>query len=129
MSNNQRIMVVDDDPDIVRIMEIYLQRWNFQPDTFTDPIYALEHFRQNSQQYLLVITDLRMPQMSGFDFARAISQARPDVKIILMTAFEIIKDELADVLPLLRYDEDILQKPFAQVQVCNAIRRKLTASC
>jgi two-component SAPR family response regulator len=56
---------------------------------FTKPSLALEHFKINYKDYSLVISDIRMPKMNGFEFARSVSRVKPEIKVLLMTAFDI----------------------------------------
>jgi DNA-binding NtrC family response regulator len=88
-SNNDSIMILDDEIDITVLMKLSLQKYGFNAYDFTDPFLALEHFRVNCKEYRLVISDIRMPGMNGFEFVRNIREIKPDVKILLMTAFDI----------------------------------------
>ena len=89
-SNNDLIMIVDDEIDNAILMKLSLQKYGFNVVyDFTDPFLALEHFRVNCKEYRLVISDIRMPGMNGFEFVRNIREIRPDIKILLMTAFDI----------------------------------------
>ena len=67
MSSSVHIIVVDDDIDIANIFNTFLQELGYNTVSFTDPILALEFFKQNSQKYTILITDLRMPCMSGIE--------------------------------------------------------------
>jgi len=107
--NRINILVVDDDPDIVSIPG--LMRQGFNPATFTDPNLALEHFELNRKNYDLVISDIRMPTMNGFEFIKKVKRLKPKVKVFFMTAFEIDNDEWSNVLPSVKIDE-FIQKPF-----------------
>src|SRR5215218_1537904 len=72
VSQQQRqryILVVDDELDIVVIFRQALSRQGYEVFGFTDPLLALEHFRLNAKEYALVISDMRMPQMSDFEFS------------------------------------------------------------
>ena len=64
-----RIMIVDDESDITLIMKRYFEVQKFAVEAFTDPVKALEHFKQNSKDYLLVISDIRMPGISGIELS------------------------------------------------------------
>lgn len=108
---SQRIMVVDDEQATLAMTSEYLKKWKYQTDTFTDPIEALMHFEKNSAHYPLVLMDIRMPDMGGLELARKMLRVKPDVKIILMTAFEITANELERGLPSIKY-EQVLQEPF-----------------
>ena len=83
------IEVVDDDFDILNVINLYLRQVGLNVFGFTDPNLALEHFRINCKDYILVVSDIRMPGMNGFEFVRNIREIKPDVKILLMTAFDI----------------------------------------
>lgn len=83
------ILVVDDELDIVVIFRQALSKQGYNVFGFTDPILALEHFKMNAKDYRLVITDVRMPNMSGFELAASIKAIKPEAKIVLMSAFEI----------------------------------------
>lgn len=127
MSSNHRIMVVDDEHDLLRMVVLFLKKWNFEVSSFANPIDALKQFESNPSGYDLVITDIRMPGMTGMELAKSILKIRPDMKIILMTAFATSPVELESNLPILKWD-DILQKPFRLVEICNAVKKKLQAA-
>ena len=61
--------------------------------TFTDPIAALEFFKQGTKEFSLLLTDLRMPQMSGIELAAEIRKFDNRIKIIMITAF-VVEDLL-----------------------------------
>ncbi|HEX2013833.1 MAG TPA: response regulator [Nitrososphaera sp.] len=89
MPQTQSILVVDDELDIVVIFRQALSKYGYTVFGFTDPALALEHFKTNAKNYALVISDVRMPQMNGFEFAASVKAIRPDAKIVLMSAFEV----------------------------------------
>jgi DNA-binding NtrC family response regulator len=80
---------VDDELDIVAIFRQALGKRGYTVFGFTDPTLALEHFKSNAKNYALVITDVRMPQMNGFELAAGVKAIKPEAKIVLMSAFEV----------------------------------------
>lgn len=96
-----RIMVVDDERDILSIVKRGLESKNrFQVETFIDAESALESLNENSGDYYdLVLTDIRMPKINGFELYRRIKESNPHMKIVFITAFEINKDEFSKVIP------------------------------
>lgn len=62
------ILVVDDEIDIGLILKQFLHRFGFKADRFTDPLLAFEHFKNSSNSYSLIITDISMQGMSGIDY-------------------------------------------------------------
>ena len=107
-----RIMIVDDDLDIDTVLKMGLEQAGIQVETFTDPKEAMEHFRAHSNEYCLALVDIRMPGISGFQLAREFHSINPDVKKVLMSAFEIHKSEVTVVLPTVKVD-DFITKPFS----------------
>ena len=90
LQQNSKVMVVDDDNDIATLVRMALQRNGFENVfAFTDPLLALEHFKLNHEDYSLVISDIRMPGLNGFEFAEYLSKVKPEIKVILMSAFDI----------------------------------------
>ena len=85
------ILVLDDDPDIGSIFKLGLQR-KFDSDifVFTDPFLALEHFKINCERYGVVISDVRMPVMNGYETVTKVRQINPEVKICLMDPLKIM---------------------------------------
>jgi two-component system response regulator ChvI len=93
------ILIVDDESDICAAVKKGLNRRNVNVSTFTDPVLALQHLRNEPQGFSVLITDVRMPKLSGFELAREAKKVNPKLKIVLMTAFDINKSEFGGVLP------------------------------
>jgi DNA-binding NtrC family response regulator len=93
-SSKQPILVVDEF-DIVNTITLWLDRHNFGVCGYTDPLLALEHFKDNYNKIDLVLSDIRMPQMNGYELANRIKALQPKVKVILMSAFEIREVEFS----------------------------------
>jgi CheY-like chemotaxis protein len=121
MSAPKKVMIVDDEPDIVAIMEISLKNWGYDVGAFTSPSRAVEEIRTDGD-YALVISDVRMPGMNGFELARKVKEARPDIPLVLMTAFEINKQEFVKIFPS-TFVSDLVKKPFSGVQLLALVRK------
>ncbi len=111
-TKQKSILVLDDDPDNATLFRLGLQR-KFGSDVFafTDPLLALEHFKINSERYGLVISDLNMPAMNGYELVTKVKQINPDIKICIISAFEVNDLEL-EYLSSVKVDE-FLQKPLS----------------
>jgi len=107
-----RIMVVDDERDILSIVKRGLESKNrFQVEIFIDAESALASLKENSNNYYdLVLTDIRMPKINGFELYRRIKESNPTMKIVFITAFEINKEEFSKVIPSLDV-VDFISKP------------------
>ena len=116
-----KVLVLDDDFDPARLVKQILQKDGFKNVfAFTDPLLALEHFRINHKDYSLIISDIRMPVMNGFQFISEARKINPKVKILLMTAFEINDKEFAQVLPKPKID-GLIRKPATSKEILNIV--------
>ena len=84
---NARIMLVDDEPDINAAMSVVLKRGGYDVDTFENPCIALEKLKPGF--YGLIILDVKMPQMDGFELYREIKKVDKKAKICFLTASEL----------------------------------------
>jgi DNA-binding response OmpR family regulator len=86
-ANNARIMLVDDEPDINAALSVVLKRARYDIDTFDNPFIALEKLKPGF--YGLIILDVKMPQMDGFELYREIKKVDRKAKICFLTASEL----------------------------------------
>jgi CheY-like chemotaxis protein len=87
-SEQRRVLVVDDEEDIMRILVRYLTRAGFSVKGYTSARVALTDFLDAPLQVDLVITDLLMPDMSGPDLARELLKQRPNLPILAVTGYD-----------------------------------------
>jgi two-component SAPR family response regulator len=123
IKRDSKIMVVDDDFDIATLVKITLQRNGFKNVfAFTKPSLALEHFKINYDDYCLLIADIRMPEMNGFEFAEAVSQVKPGIRILLMTAFDVDDETLSTMNGKYKNNiNGIIQKPVSPDKLARMI--------
>jgi CheY-like chemotaxis protein len=93
----------------------------FLVDAFTNPEEALQYLRSNSKDYYsLVLSDMRMPEMSGIQLARKVKDINPSIKVVLMTAYEIKDIKFSKVSPSVHGDA-FIQKPISIADLTNKI--------
>ncbi|MDQ3835535.1 MAG: response regulator [Thermoproteota archaeon] len=115
-----RLLVVDDDYDIVQVLKMGLIKNGFSVEAFTNPEEALQNFKSNAESYCLVLSDIRMPMLSGIQLSKKVKAINPNVKVVLMTAFEIRDNEFSKVFPSTQVD-DFVQKPIGIKDLTNKI--------
>jgi CheY-like chemotaxis protein len=84
-----RVLLVDDEPDIVYLVKTRLERNGFEVDAYTDPLLALQNFKGGL--YLLLLLDIKMPKMDGIEFFNRIEKEDSKVKICFFSASEHLK--------------------------------------
>jgi len=116
------IMVVDDDDDILQIMKKGLERSGHEVHAFCKPLLAIQHIQNGGcKKCSFLISDIRMPKMNGFQLARRVKELRPNMKIIMMTAFEVSMNEVKIMYPSLQIDK-ILSKPIKISSLVGMVR-------
>jgi response regulator RpfG family c-di-GMP phosphodiesterase len=110
-NNDYYILLVDDEKDILDLFSEYLLFNGFNTISFQNPLKALNYFYQNKSNCSLVITDYKMPQMSGLDLIKKIKEkdANYEIKTIVISAF--IKDNLPYDKSYITMIDKILEKP------------------
>ena len=94
LSNNlisMAIAIVDDEQDLVNLFSEALQMSGYEVCTFTNPLLAYEHIKENPMKYSLLITDYRMPQMNGLILASKLSEINNNLAIVIMSAYDDVK--------------------------------------
>ena len=113
------IAIIDDEPDLACLFKEALSQIDgAEVFAFTDPLLALEHFQTNHQNYMIIISDYRMPSITGIELLSKIKDINPAVTRIMMSAFEI-QDELFQEF---RCVDKFLQKPILMTDLINEVR-------
>ena len=92
MSSSTKIVsIVDDELDITELFHdaVCDSIDGVSVVSFNDPVIALEHFTQNKERYALVISDFRMPNLTGLELLKKVKKFRSNVRTILVSAYEV----------------------------------------
>jgi DNA-binding NtrC family response regulator len=119
---NSGILIVDDQRDIADLVKILLQKDGYDVHEFYDPFTALEYFKENFRNFALVITDVRMPGMSGIELVSKIKQIEQNTIAILISAFE--KDTIENEIRRCNVEiAEIFQKPILLRKLRSCVNR------
>jgi DNA-binding response OmpR family regulator len=108
----KKILVIDDESDVTFTIKNILEDNGFKVDTFNDPILALNYYKVNF--YDLIILDIKMPKIDGFELYIKIREKDPKVKICFLTAIATFNEEFRKIRLTLgkTINEDyFIQKP------------------
>jgi CheY-like chemotaxis protein len=121
----QTVMIVDDQRPLVALAEETLAELGYEPVGFDSSVAALEAFSADPQRFDLVLTDERMPELTGIELARQIRQLRPDISILLMSGYSDTQlSDRAQAVGII----DVLRKPLARRDIAEPVARALHAS-
>lgn len=112
------VMLVDDEIDIIGLFTEILTLNGISVRPFTNPKEALDEFEQSHDSYRLIISDARMSPMSGVEFITKIKKIDSDVKVILMTAFEIDGNQLKEI-----NTDEFLNKPIRMNDLVSIVKK------
>jgi CheY-like chemotaxis protein len=99
MKREKRILVVDDEPDNISVFSVGLEDEGFEVYTYNDPLEALSNFKPSFYDLLLI--DINMPKMNGFELCIQILKFDVNVRICFITAGETNIEALREVYPLI----------------------------
>jgi len=121
MSKSKSILLVDDESDIVNLFKDILEKVNYEVIGFTNPLDALEHYKTNWERYGLVISDIRMPEMSGYDLLKNMKKIDVTISFFLMSAYDIIEFSEIEGIKI----DGFIQKPIRIKELLAKIEKHL----
>src|SRR5512140_2996674 len=107
-----RVLVVDDEPTLLRALESLLRKKGYEVTGLDSPIVATQKMAQ--EDYDVALLDIKMPQLSGLELLSAVKHRRPEVEVIMMTGHAAVETALSAVRA---GAYDYLTKPFEDVEV------------
>ncbi|HYT45927.1 MAG TPA: response regulator [Methylomirabilota bacterium] len=121
-----RVLVVDDEPDINLTFKTGLEANGFIVDAFSDPILALSNFKPGV--YDLLLLDVRMPQINGFELYEKFRKIDSNVKACFITAHDVYYQSLKEIFPaskemLLSGAKGVLRKPISIDDLIETVER------
>ena len=120
----KRILVVDDESDLTRLYSLALEYHGFKVDTFNDSEEVLSNFKPD--YYDLVILDIKMPKMDGFELYDELKKKDSDVKICFLTASELYYEEFRKKEYLALDKNLFIRKPIDNEELLKEVNRIMT---
>ena len=118
-----RLLVIDDELDITRTIKKGLELLGiFSVDTFNDPVIGLSNFKAGT--YDMLILDIRMPKMNGFELYREIIKKDSGARVCFITAFEINHNEFRKMFPSIDVN-CFIKKPISVVELASLVKKTL----
>jgi CheY-like chemotaxis protein len=122
-----RILIVDDEPDVCEVLKKVLEKNGFTADSFSEPLLALENFRPRS--YDLLLLDIKMPDMDGFRLYQEMKKMDGRVKVCFLTASEMYYERFRKEEDFAALDKDLfLRKPIQNEELIKEINRIMASN-
>ena len=111
------IAIIDDEIDLVNLFQEALENNGFKVCAFTDPIQAFNTLEKKIQEYGLILSDFRMPNLNGYELCTKLILLNPELEVILMSAYDIMKSDTSKFT--------IIKKPILIAKLLQIIRDSL----
>ena len=115
-----RIMLIDNEAGLCRMMEAVLRDQGYQIKAYTNPVQAVADFTAGS--FELVISDIKMPEMDGLEVLQHLRRRDPEIPVIMITAFATVE---MSIQALRRGAYDMLTKPFEPDELIYRVKNAL----
>ena len=119
------IAIIDDEKDLLFVYKKALELQGLKVVTFDDSSVALNELKVRYKKYSMVLVDIRMPKVNGYQLINEIKRIDPSIKTILMSAYDVsdleVHDNLNDGVKIDR----IMHKPFSLIQVISTVKTLL----
>ena len=119
VATRRKILLVDDDSDVVSTFQMILEMNGFEVEAYINPISALSNFRPD--EFGLLILDIRMPVMNGFELFKKIKEIDNRVQACFITAYEDYREEFKESFPMLDEAKYFIRKSKAIEDLVNHV--------
>ena len=119
------IAIIDDEKDLLFVYKKALELQGLKVVTFDDSSVALNELKVRYKKYSMVLVDIRMPKVNGYQLINEIKRIDPSIETILMSAYDVsdleVQDNLNDDIKIDR----IMHKPFSLIKLINTVKTLL----
>ena len=123
LTRKTKLLLVDDEPDVISTFKMGLEKFGYTVDGYTDPELALDKFRPNT--YDLLLLDINMPKMDGFKLFQHIEKKDPKARVFCVTAYETTYfDAFKELFPDLEIGS-FVKKPISIEKLARHIESEL----
>lgn len=123
VGGRERILLVDDEPEVVTTCRKLLEKYGYDVDAFVDPLEAVAEFEKSPESYDLVMTDFVMPNMNGEELAWSVRTIRPECPILICTAYQPATLDVRAFKAI-----KVIEKPVDPVALDGSIRSLLASN-
>jgi DNA-binding NtrC family response regulator len=111
------IAIIDDEVDLVNLFQEALEKNGFKVCTFIDPVQAFNTLEKKIQEYGLILSDFRMPNLNGYELCTKLIKLNPILEVIIMSAYDTIECDISKFT--------FVKKPILITQLLKIVRNSL----
>jgi DNA-binding NtrC family response regulator len=115
------IAIVDDEQDLVELYSVVLKSVGLTPVGYTCPMKAFEDIESKPMSYNMLITDVKMPKMNGYQLVKKVSELNDTIRIIMMSAYDNLQSEAE-----YNANYEVLRKPISNQKLINVVKDKIS---
>lgn len=123
--DNCNIAIIDDERDLLYVYKRALELQRLIVVTFDNSLQALNELREHHEKYCMILVDIRMPQISGYQVVNEIKHLEPLIKIVLMSAYQVSDLDIIKNLNNGIQIDKVMHKPFSLIKLINTVNTLL----
>jgi DNA-binding response OmpR family regulator len=126
-NKNKRVLIVDDEPDVTLVLKQVLDENGFEADSYDDPRLALNNFKAN--MYDLLLLDIKMPDINGVDLYQEMRKIDAKIKVCFLTASEMFYEKFRKEEPYSKFDKELfIAKPIENEELLDHLNKLINNS-
>ena len=126
-NKKKRVLIVDDEPDVTLVLKQVLDENGFDADSYDDPRLALNNFKAN--MYDLLLLDIKMPDINGLDLYQEMRKIDDKVKVCFLTASEMFYEKFRKEEPYCKFDKELfIAKPIENEELLDHLNKVINNS-
>ena len=126
-NKKKRVLIVDDEPDVTLVLKQVLDENGFDADSYDDPRLALNNFKAN--MYDLLLLDIKMPDINGLDLYQEMRKIDDKVKVCFLTASEMFYEKFRKEEPYSKFDKELfIAKPIENEELLDHLNKVINNS-
>ncbi|MDN5846674.1 MAG: response regulator [Candidatus Nitrosocosmicus sp.] len=120
-AGDRSIAIIDDEKDLLFVYKKALELQGLKVVTFDDSVVALNELKERCDKYCMVLVDIRIPKVNGYQIINEIKCIDPSMKTILMSAYDVSELEISDNLNNGVSSDEVMHKPFSLIKLVKTV--------
>lgn len=124
-ADDRSIAIIDDEKDLLYVYKKALELQGLKVVTFVDSSVALDELKEHPKKYRMLLVDIRMPKVNGYQLVNEIKCIDPLIKTVLISAYDVSNLEITDKLNEGVKVDEVMHKPFSLIKLINTVKTLL----